>query len=488
MKQNNDTTLAISLISHTNVGKTTLARTLLRRDIGKVEDKAHVTDISEAHELLRTEKGEVLLLWDTPGFGDSVRLMKRLERAGDPIGWFLGSVWDRFSDRPFWCSQQAVKNIQSEADVVLFLVNATEDPETAAYVKPELDVVEWLGKPVVALVNQTGPQASTAVDEGVARWQAFFQRLPFVHFCLPLDAFARCWIQELTLFERIAEATPHAKRRLAERLTEEWARNSLKAFEESMESMARQLVTAAADEVIIERVSVAGRLREFVARAGLGSGDRAASERDQAMADLAKRLDESIRASTRELIHIHGLEGEAAGTILQRIRENYSTREPIPEGIAAVLGGFFSGALGGLAADLAAGGLTFGGGAVAGGLIGAAGAGSLAKGYNLIRGQAEMSVKWTESFLIGLVQSAALRYLAVAHYGRGRGPWVESEAPVHWKDIVHEEMEDHKQSLRAAFREARKDNPGKAQAQLARELRAICRTILLRLYPNAKLR
>ena len=33
----------LSLVSHTNVGKTTLARTLLGRDIGEVGDRSHVT-------------------------------------------------------------------------------------------------------------------------------------------------------------------------------------------------------------------------------------------------------------------------------------------------------------------------------------------------------------------------------------------------------------------------------------------------------------
>jgi len=37
------TDVTLSLISHTNVGKTTLARTLLRRDVGQVLDQPHVT-------------------------------------------------------------------------------------------------------------------------------------------------------------------------------------------------------------------------------------------------------------------------------------------------------------------------------------------------------------------------------------------------------------------------------------------------------------
>ena len=102
-------TVEITLISHTNAGKTTLARTLLGRDIGDVRDAPHVTEIAEAHTLLKTEIGDELRLWDTPGFGDSARLVQRLRLADNPIGWLLREVWDRYSDRPFWCSQQAVR-------------------------------------------------------------------------------------------------------------------------------------------------------------------------------------------------------------------------------------------------------------------------------------------------------------------------------------------------------------------------------------------
>ncbi|MBA3625889.1 MAG: GTPase domain-containing protein, partial [Methylibium sp.] len=115
-------TIALSLVSHTNVGKTTLARTLLQHDIGEVRDEAHVTLEAERHTLIEAPGGERLELWDTPGFGDSVRLAKRLAQSGNPIGWFLGEVWDRFRDRAFWSAQRAVRNVLEEADVVLYLV------------------------------------------------------------------------------------------------------------------------------------------------------------------------------------------------------------------------------------------------------------------------------------------------------------------------------------------------------------------------------
>ena len=94
------TPLRLSLVSHTNVGKTTLARTLLGRDIGEVRDAPHVTEFAEMNLLLASPEGDRLELWDTPGFGDSVRLVRRLRGRASPLGWLLSEVWeDRKSTR-----------------------------------------------------------------------------------------------------------------------------------------------------------------------------------------------------------------------------------------------------------------------------------------------------------------------------------------------------------------------------------------------------
>src|SRR5688500_19019225 len=164
-------TIDLSLVSHTNAGKTTLMRTLIRRDVGEVADRAHVTSIAEDHVLIETPEGDVLRLWDTPGFGDSVRLLKRLRMSANPIGWFLTQVWDRFTDRAFFNSQLAIRNVRESSDVVLYLVNAAEDPASAAYVAVELQILDWMRKPVLVLLNQTGaprPRSVEAAEE--AAW------------------------------------------------------------------------------------------------------------------------------------------------------------------------------------------------------------------------------------------------------------------------------------------------------------------------------
>ena len=222
------TTISLSLISHTNVGKTTLARTLLGRDIGEVRDEAHVTDSAEAHVLVESPAGDRLLLWDTPGFGDSLRLARRLEQAGKPLGWFLSEVWDRFRDRAFWSSQRALRNVLEQADVVLYLVNASEAPEDAAYLDAELNVLALIGKPVVALLNQLGPagadQAQGAQEGGSLdqRWQQRLQAHAGVRAVLPLDAFNRCWVQEGRLWLAVAKLLPADQHSGFDRLQQAW--------------------------------------------------------------------------------------------------------------------------------------------------------------------------------------------------------------------------------------------------------------------------
>jgi hypothetical protein len=51
-------TISVSLVSHTNAGKTTLARTLLGQDIGEVRDAPHVTEFAEVHTMLKTPEGD----------------------------------------------------------------------------------------------------------------------------------------------------------------------------------------------------------------------------------------------------------------------------------------------------------------------------------------------------------------------------------------------------------------------------------------------
>lgn len=488
------TTIAISLVSHTNAGKTTLARTLLQRDVGEVRDAPHVTEFSEDHPLLRTETGDELRLWDTPGFGDSVRLVRRLRGQGSPVAWFLSEVWDRWRDRPFWASQQALRHVRDQTDVVLYLVNAAESPEAAGYVEPEMDLLAWVGKPVIVLLNQLGAPreaAEEAVD--AERWRRQLAPHRHVREILTMDAFARCWVQERQLLQAVQRALPAPEQAAMERLLAQWRRQRLATFGRSVQALAESLGRiAAAREPLAGGSGLGDTVRQF--GAVLGALFRSSPGDDEAAAPaqraLASALDAELRRGTAELIALHGLEGSAQGEILARVASQFEKRARVDEGRAAIVGGMLSGALAGLGADVAAGGLTLGGGLLAGGILGALGAAGLARGINVMRGGGPAWVGWSAEAMGPLVESALLRYLAVAHFGRGRGQWAEGEAPAHWRGVVDSVLAAQREALAALWRtrSTHIDNPGEAE-RLARALQpllaAAARAALERLYPGS---
>ena len=254
------------------MGKTTLARTLLRRDVGEVQDRPHVTEIAQAHVLIDTPQGDVLRLWDTPGFGDSARLLKRLRVADNPLGWLMTQVWDRFTDRPFYSSQQALRNAREESDVVLYLVNAAEDPASAGYVEVEMQILGWIGKPVLLLLNQIGPPRGQAVDAAEeAAWRQHLAAYPWVRGALGLDAFARCWVQEDQLLGAVREVLAASKRDAFDRLQGAWRRRNLEMFDAAMRALAAQLAAAAVDRESGSAATTAGQGEPL---AGLGGAWR----------------------------------------------------------------------------------------------------------------------------------------------------------------------------------------------------------------------
>ena len=474
MKPHDAAQIQLVLISHTNAGKTTLARTLVGTDIGEVRDAPHVTTASESHALLQTPAGDALLLWDTPGFGDSVRLAKRLAHADNPIGWLLREVIDRYRDRPFWLSQQALRTARDAADVVLYLVNSSEDPQDAGYLDAEMKVLDWLGKPVMVLLNQMGPPRPAAGEQAEQeRWRLTMAAYPAVRKVIPLDAFARCWVHERVFYEALGGLLPEEKKPAHARLMTQWELHNQARFQAAMDLIAAQICAAARDS---EALTAASRpLLETMAKA-VGLGERAGARReDQAMTALTARLEQSIAASTAGLLTLHKLDAGAARTINERVRKAYVVRTPVDARQAGLLGAVVSGAASGLSADLLSGGLSFGAGALLGGIAGALTFAGAAWTFNTSTGRNASTVHFSDAFLRSLVVAGLLRYLAVAHYGRGRGGFVESEAPAFWQDEVEREIASHEAALLSAMR-------GEPPV-LAALLRQVTTQVLQRLYP-----
>ncbi|MDL2356322.1 MAG: DUF3482 domain-containing protein [Pseudomonadota bacterium] len=478
--------IQFALISHTNNGKTTLARTLVGMDVGEVRDAAHVTIFAESHTLLTTPEGDTLQLWDTPGFGDSVRLLRRLAQSGNPIGWFLREVVDRYRDRTFWLSQNALRTARDAADVVLYLVNSAEHPKDAGYLPAEMKILEWLGKPVVVLLNQIGPPRPAHEESAEqARWQQHLAHYPIVRDVLALDAFARCWVHERVFYEAVGKLLAPESRQGYGRLFAAWEANNAGRFHQAMAITAQQLVAAAQDSEPVE-AEQKSLLRSAMQAVGLRKG--AEQRQEKAMAALLARLNTQIGTATARLLALHKLDAGEAGKINARVRQNFAIRAPIDQAQAGLIGAVISGAATGLSADLMAGGLTLGGGALIGGVIGALTFAGAAWGFNASTDRNEPTVQFADDFLKSLLVASILRYLAVAHFGRGRGNFVEGEAPAFWQAEVERAVALHADALDHAWQEVRGERDGaRATARIEDLVTGIAARTLEQLYPASAL-
>jgi hypothetical protein len=167
--------------------------------------------------------------------------------------------------------------------------------------------------------------------------------------------------------------------------------------------------------------------------------------------------------------------------------EEFAVKRDIEEPLAATIGGAVSGLVGGLSADLISGGMTFGGGAVIGMLLGGATTFALTRGYNLTR-SGQNGVRWTEAHFVTQVKFIIMLYLAVAHYGRGRGAWQDPiNNPAHWETIVEAEIELNAKRLNELWK---RGESASSSATLNQHLKKFFQqslsNILSRLYPDSQ--
>lgn len=203
------------------------------------------------------------------------------------------------------------------------------------------------------------------------------------------------------------------------------------------------------------------------------------------MAALVERLNGEIAKATVRMLRLHKIDPGQAGTINMRVRENFAVKAPIDKAQAGLLGAVVSGAATGLSADLVAGGLTMGAGALLGAIVGGLTMAGAAWGFNQGTDRDKPTVQFADAFLQTLLVGAVLRYLAVAHFGRGRGNYVEGEAPAFWQPEVEAALAAHGgtaslwQEVRAA------PDLAAASARLFGVVEPVANATLARLYPGA---
>jgi hypothetical protein len=470
-------TVTLSLASHTNVGKTTMARTLLRREVGIVRDEANVTVFNESH-VMHTAGDATLRLWDTPGFSDTGRLLRRLKQRGNKLLWFLTQTWDRFRNKELWCSQQALTNVREEADVVLYLINAVQGPGAEPFVDQEMEILSWLGKPVLALLNQTGPpRPSTEEAAEETAWREYLGKFPIVREVLNLDAFTRCWVQEIHLMAKIQSVLPEHKQDAFKLLMAAWVDRNQDIFAGSMRVLSNQLTANVLDGIAV-------RTETLIQKLGFNRSDLE-KEWSEARQRLSESLASRAEQSMNQLITLHGLEGtDEHGDAMKAARHDFAEPQEVEAEVWSAISGIASGALAGLVVDLKAGGLTFGGGALLGGISGGLGAYALIKTYNLTRGD-DNKLHWSKEHFHEQVKLALLSYLAVAHFGRGRGAWKRDPRPEFWSREVKEVVDAKKDRLDSVWKKASKNDAslGVVHDDLQSLMLRMGSEVLKRLYP-----
>ena len=174
--------LKLAVVGHTNTGKTSILRTLLR-DVyfGEVKNEAATTRHVEQAKLTDSQTGEVLVvLYDTPGLEDASGLMDWLEdntasrRDGiERLQQFLAADiaqgGDALNSNEDYSQEAKVIRQLLASDMAIYVVDARE-PVLGKY-KDELAILSWAAIPVMPVFNFTDSQ-----DANIDEWQTMLAR------------------------------------------------------------------------------------------------------------------------------------------------------------------------------------------------------------------------------------------------------------------------------------------------------------------------
>ncbi len=219
--------LKLAVVGHTNTGKTSVLRTLLR-DVyfGEVKNEAATTRHVERAQLIDSQTGEVLVtLYDTPGLEDASGLMDWLEdntasrRDGiERLQQFLAAdiaVGDLEGTDDYSQEAKVIRQLLA-SDMAIYVVDARE-PVLGKY-KDELAILSWAAIPVMPVFNFTDSQ-----DANIDDWQTMLARRN-LHISTRFDSVAFEFEDEMQLWQNLATMLTHAEmlEQLMQSRTADW--------------------------------------------------------------------------------------------------------------------------------------------------------------------------------------------------------------------------------------------------------------------------
>ncbi|UOO91266.1 GTPase/DUF3482 domain-containing protein [Vitreoscilla massiliensis] len=196
--------LNIAVVGHTNTGKTSLLRTLLRDEgFGEVKNAPATTRHVEAAEISSREQ-VLLRLFDTPGLEDAGGVLDWLEQhtssRHDGIERIQQLLQADVAQDVFSQEAKVLRQVLG-SDVSLYVIDARE-PVLAKY-KDELTVLSWCAKPVMPVFNFSVQGDAAAWHEMLAR-RGLHVHSQFDTVAFDFDGEMRLWRQLDTLLNRKA--------------------------------------------------------------------------------------------------------------------------------------------------------------------------------------------------------------------------------------------------------------------------------------------
>ena len=386
--------LTLAVVGHTNVGKTSLLRTLTRDvGFGEVSHRPSTTRHVEGARL--SVDGEPLLeLYDTPGLEDAIALLDYLERLDRPGERLDGPARvARFLD-----GSEARQRFEQEAKVLrqllasdagLYVIDARE-PVLAKY-RDELSVLSSCGKPLLPVLNfVSSPQHREP------EWRDALARLG-LHALVRFDSVAPPEDGERRLYESLALLLEHSRDALQRLL------NDQEAQREARKRSALRLIAELLIDCAACRRSVASEK----------------TVEQQAINQLRDAVRQREQRCVEALLKLYGFRSnDAAASDLPLLDGRWGNDLFNPETLkqlgVRVGSGVAAGAAAGAGVDLMVGGLTLGAAALAGAIAGGALQTARSYGSRLLgklKGQRELTVDDSVLRLLALRQRQLLHAL-----------------------------------------------------------------------------
>lgn len=385
----------LAVVGHTNTGKTSLLRTLLRDEsFGEVADRPGTTRHVESAQLL-TETGQaILILRDTPGLEDAMGVLDYLDRLCPPHERHDGperirALLDSPESAGRFEQECRVLATVLETDAALYVID-TRDPVLPKH-RDELMLLAACGRPILPVLNFT-----RSAQSDTAAWRDALARLG-LHATVDFDTVAPALDGEGQLLDRLALMLDHHAAAL-QTLRTDLGQQRLRRLQDATRLIAELLVDAAALRLPCSQEPT------DMAAITLGLRKRTRDREQDCVHALLKRYRFS---KTTFPHHPLPLEGERWGMDLFNPQALRTFGIQIGKGMA-------TGAMAGATIDVLTGGLSLGAAALLGAAIGGAWQGASQWGKRLVgrlAGNTEMTVDDPVLHLLGLRQLALVRAL-----------------------------------------------------------------------------